>query len=155
MLAANLIIPLKTAWASNQKQDEKQSFGSNVTVQFNGLTTSGKVDVSVAGSSEFQSFKNSIQKICSCMGGDPKIAGLISSSPEKTGIYDDFKSWVDSASQNPAVMSFQTVPLWEIMAVASTPTTVKRAGEVEAAFKWICANPARHVRHPNYSTFER
>ena len=122
-----------------------QEFSADLGVEFNGLTTSGKVDVSVRGSSQFQTFEQSVQKTSSCMGGDPDLSATISSNPEAESVFDTFQSWVASADMKPNVMSFSTMTLWDLMAAANDSAVARRARDVYKAYEWIVEHPEQHL----------
>jgi hypothetical protein len=113
-------------------------------VAFNGLTTSGKFDTSVKTSSEYNTFSQTMQKTCSCQGGDPTVAGVIASNPEDDGVYKGFQSWINTSRTLPDVMSVQTMTLWDLMSAATDPAVYGRATDVQNAFQWIVEHPAVH-----------
>lgn len=123
-----------------------QNFKADLGAEFNGLTTAGKVDVSVRGSSQFKTFEQSVQKTSSCMGGDPDLSASISSDPQAKSVFDTYQSWVASADKKPSVMNFSTtMTLWDLMAAANSPALARRARDVYRAYKWIVGNPEQHL----------
>ena len=122
-----------------------QKFSADLGAEYNGLTTSGKVDVSVRSSSQFKTFEQSAQKTSSCMGGDPDLSASITSDPQAESVFDTYQSWVASADRKPSVMNFATMTLWDIMAGANSSTLARRAREVYKAYQWIVTNPEQHL----------
>lgn len=68
-------------WASNEDSSVTKNFSANVEAEFNGLTASGKFDASIKTTEQYKDFKKSVQKVCSCQGGDTTIGTKMSSDP--------------------------------------------------------------------------
>ncbi|KAI4193184.1 MAG: hypothetical protein LQ350_008433 [Teloschistes chrysophthalmus] len=132
-------------WADNSDQSVDEEFGIDVAAEFNGLTTSGKVDVRVKSEKQFQTFEQSVMKSSSCLGGDPKLSANIGSNPSSDGIFETFQTWVKTADTNPKIMSFQTIALWDLMSAARSDVLAKRAPDIAKAYQWIVENPEQHL----------
>ncbi|EEP80471.1 predicted protein [Uncinocarpus reesii 1704] len=121
------------------------TYGSRFQLaQFNGLTASGNFDASIKTTDQYKTFETSVQKNCSCQGGDTSIGTKIASDPTTTDVYTSYASWTKSSQTTPGVMTMQTMSLWELMTAAMDDTLNLRAGDVEKAFSWIVENPATH-----------
>ena len=120
------------------------NFEADISAEFNGLTTSGKVDSSIKKSDQYKSFSQSVQKLCSCKGGDTKIGSGISSNPSADNIYKDYEKWVATSQAMPGVMTMQVMSLWELMTAAMDEDLNNRAVDVENAFNWVVENPYKH-----------
>lgn len=135
---------LQNVWASNSDSTVKENFSTDVSAAYNGVTASGKFDASIKTTSEYSTFMKSMQKTCSCQGGDPKIAGFLAANPSDDGVYKAFESWVDTSRTLPGVMSMQIMTLWDIMSAATDPDVYNRAADVQNAYQWIAEHPAVH-----------
>lgn len=109
------------------------------------MTTGGKFDSSVTSTEEYSKFQQSVQKTCSCQGGDPKKAVAVSASPNDEAVYQHYQDWVRTTDESPNVMSMQTVALWDVLGVAADPELVAFAPSAEDVFKYIVAHPALHM----------
>jgi hypothetical protein len=127
-----------TIWASNSNKNTREDFKANLTVAFDGLTSGGSVDTSVKGSNEYKIFASSMQKTCSCQGGDGALAASLSSNPSGTATFD---AWVKTAKSNPAIMSMKTVPIWEVLSNSSDPAISSKAQGISDAFTWLTNYP--------------
>ncbi|KAL8808108.1 MAG: hypothetical protein Q9200_004411 [Gallowayella weberi] len=134
-----------TVWSDNDNQQVDQNFNVDVGVEFNGLTTDGKVEAGVKGSSQFRTFEGSMGKASSCKGGDRVLANSIDTNPRAEGIFDTYLKWIDSTNTQPNVMSFQTMYLWDLMVSAKDSELARRATDLRNAYQWIVENPKQHV----------
>ncbi|KAM0167910.1 hypothetical protein ACHAPF_011522 [Botrytis cinerea] len=131
-------------WSSNTNSSAKEKFNVNVSAEYNGLTTGGKFDGSISTTDEYKNFQATVQKTCSCQGGDPQKAVTVSASPNDKDVYKHFNDWVQTTDKMPNVMSMQTAALWDVLAVAMDAELVDLAPSVEDVFKYIIAHPALH-----------
>lgn len=113
--------------------------------QYNGLTTGGKVDVDVKGSSQFSKFQHSLQKLSSCRGGDPKLSARLSANPGAIDVWETFKKWANSADTVPNVMSFQTTLLSDIITNAANDQLAAYGVQVQRAYDYLVENPVHHL----------
>ncbi|KAL8677443.1 MAG: hypothetical protein Q9186_006129 [Xanthomendoza sp. 1 TL-2023] len=135
----------QTVWADNDNKSVDQNFNADIGVEFNGLTTSGKVDASVNGSSQFRTFESSMGKSSSCKGGDRVLANGLDTNPRAVGIFDTYLQWINSTNTLPNVMSFQTMYIFDLMEAAKDNELARRATDVRKAYQWIVENPKQHV----------
>jgi hypothetical protein len=131
-------------WASNESSSAKEKFSANVSAEYNGLTTGGKFDGSVTNTSDYKTFQSTVQKTCSCQGGDPRMAVTISGHPNDKNICKHYNDWVDTTGTMPNIMSMQTVALWEVLAASMDDELVDLSPSVEDVFRYIVAHPGVH-----------
>ena len=117
---------------------------ADLSVAYNGLVTSGKIDVSVQTESQYKSFSEEVMQQVSCRGGDASLSAKLNASYQADDIYLIFQQWVQSSTENPGVMALETMPLWTVMGATFDPDILKRALDVQSAFYWILQNPAPH-----------
>ncbi|KAL9051783.1 MAG: hypothetical protein Q9206_004569, partial [Seirophora lacunosa] len=132
-------------WADNSDSQVNQNFELDVGAQYNGLTTGGKVDVDVKGSSQFSKFQHSLQKLSSCRGGDPKLSARLSANPGAIDVWETFKKWANSADTVPNVMSFQTTLLSDIITNAANDQLAAYGVQVQRAYDYLVENPVHHL----------
>ncbi|RYP14427.1 hypothetical protein DL765_006370 [Monosporascus sp. GIB2] len=129
----------------NSDSSVNQSFHANLSFAFKGLATGGRIDVSVAGTDQYKSFSNKMQKICCCVGGDATLAtAIISGATGDDDVYQKFREWVKTHQQHPSIISIQTVALWDVMSTSPDPEVSRRSRDVENAYLWIVSHPRRH-----------
>jgi hypothetical protein len=117
---------------------------ADVSVQYNGLCTSGKVDADVKMSEQFKSYSKEVNQSVSCEGGDSSLATSLSSGFREDNVFDTFSKWAHSTGKHPGIMSLQTATLWDAMTATWEPDIVKYAHDVEVAYNWIMENPQLH-----------
>ncbi|KAL8709006.1 MAG: hypothetical protein Q9220_006215 [cf. Caloplaca sp. 1 TL-2023] len=139
-----LICP-QQVWADNSDDTVDKSFEADVSAEFNGLTSGGKVEAGISGSSEFHTFEGSVQKTFSCKGGDAKLGADLNSNIYAKDVFETFSDWANTSGKNPMLHSFQTMTLWDLMSSVNDSEVARRVHDVETAFNWIVENPKVHV----------
>ncbi|KAL8998631.1 MAG: hypothetical protein Q9169_002382 [Polycauliona sp. 2 TL-2023] len=132
-------------WADNGNAEVDQNFNADVSVEFNGLTTGGKVDAGINGTSEFTTFEGTVQKTYSVRGGDEKLATKLDANIYDAGVFKTYEAWVNTTGPNPRLHSFQTMTLWSLVSAANDSKVADRARDLELAYNWIVENPKQHV----------
>jgi hypothetical protein len=134
----------QNVWASNSDSSIDTNFSADVSAAYNGLTASGNFDASIKTQDEYKAFSNSLQKLCSCIGGDDTLATKIDSDPADSAVWANYQNWIPTVKANPAVTTFQTQALWDIMSFSSDNDVSGRAEDIQKAYDWICENPEDH-----------
>ncbi|KAL8898550.1 MAG: hypothetical protein Q9207_006640 [Kuettlingeria erythrocarpa] len=133
------------AWADNTDSTVNQEFGADISAEFNGITSGGKVDVNIKGSEQFHKFEQSVQKTCSCQGGDPALRNFLQNNPAGgDSPFETFREWVKTADTRPMVMSFETAQLWDMISAADDSELAARSPDLRKAYSWIVENPEQH-----------
>ncbi|KAL8671944.1 MAG: hypothetical protein Q9168_003570 [Polycauliona sp. 1 TL-2023] len=132
-------------WADNSNTEVDKDFAADVGVEFNGLTSSGKIAADIKDSTEFAAFEGTVQKTYSIRGGDAKLGAQLDANIYNESIYNTYSKWVQTTGQNPKLHSFQTIPLWDLVSVAKNDVLAKRAVNLEKAYNWIVENPKQHL----------
>ncbi|KAL8650734.1 MAG: hypothetical protein Q9210_003654 [Variospora velana] len=89
-VSGNVGFGYSNVWADNSNSEVNQAFDADVGAEFNGLTAQGKVDVKVNGSEQFTKFEHSLQKLSSCLGGDPKLSASLAANPGDDLVFETF-----------------------------------------------------------------
>jgi hypothetical protein len=134
----------QTIFASNKDTSYEDSMTADVSVQYNGLCTSGDIDVDVKSSDQYKSYSQEVSQSVSCRGGEDSLAISLNSGFRADDVYATFTNWAQTTAgpkPNPAVMSLQTVTLWDAMTATFDPNIIKHAPDVKLAYKWIMENP--------------
>ncbi|KAI1619206.1 hypothetical protein EDD37DRAFT_584745 [Exophiala viscosa] len=116
----------------------------HLSVAYNGLVTSGKIDASVQSEDQYKSYSKEVMQQVSCQGGDVSLSAKLNTSYRADDIYSTFQQWAQSSTLNPGVMNLETTPLWTVMAATFDPDILKHSNDVKSAFYWILENPAPH-----------
>lgn len=117
---------------------------ADLSVAYNGLMTSGKIDASVQSEDQYKSYSKEVMQQVSCQGGDVSLSTKLNASYQADDIYSTFEQWTKSSTLNPGVMNLETTPLWTIMVATFDPDILKHSNDVKSAFYWILENPAPH-----------
>jgi hypothetical protein len=117
---------------------------ADLSVAYNGLVTSGKIDASVQSEDQYKSYSREVMQQVSCRGGDVTLSAKLNASYKADDVYSTFLQWVQSSTLNPGVMNLDASPLWTIMAATFDPDILKHSNDVKSAFYWILENPAPH-----------
>ncbi|KAL8919688.1 MAG: hypothetical protein Q9208_006641 [Pyrenodesmia sp. 3 TL-2023] len=134
------------AWADNTDSTVNQEFGADISAEFNGITSGGKVDINVKASEQYHKFEQSVQKTCSCQGGDPDLGNFLGGNPGGgDNPFETFEEWVKTADTRPMVMSFETAPLWDMVSAANDSELAVRSPDLKKAYSWIVENPEQHL----------
>ncbi|KAL8830710.1 MAG: hypothetical protein Q9170_005617, partial [Blastenia crenularia] len=132
-------------WADNSNETVDENFDADVGAEFQGLTSGGHVKAGINGSSEFDTFEGTVQKVYTCRGGDALLGTKLNSNIYDKNVFEIFTKWANTSSKNPMLHSFQTMPLWDIINSANDSGVARRWRDVEAAYNWIVENPKIHV----------
>jgi hypothetical protein len=131
-------------FASNSDTSYESSITADVGLAYKGLCTSGQFDISIASTDQYKVFSKELMQQVSCRGGDATYASSLNTSFQADDVYIIFTKWVQTAHQNPGVMSFHTAPLWDVMTATFDPRIVKHSADVKMAYEWIMENPLPH-----------
>ncbi|KAL8858870.1 MAG: hypothetical protein Q9178_004548 [Gyalolechia marmorata] len=134
-----------TAYADNSDASVNQAFGADVNAQFKGLKYGGEWDTKIEATSQYQKYKGTAAKKCSCHGGNQTLRASINSNPSADGVFQTYLEWVESANTDPKVVGFKTQPLWEVLFESKDIELNRREGDVRRAYSWIVEHPKVHL----------
>lgn len=139
------LISSQRVWADNSNAEVDQDFEADVAAEFNGLTSGGSVKAGIKGSDEYNTFEGSVQKTCTCKGGNEKLGDNLQANVNAKDVFKTYTAWAQTTGQNPRLHSFQTMPLWQLMSAANDSKVARRQRDVQMAYNWIVENPKQHI----------
>ena len=102
------------------------------------------IDAHLDSTSQYKTFAETAQQLCSCDGGDATLALSLCARGGHENLFDVYTKWTSSAATLPAATTFQVAPIWELMRNAKSDTLASYANAVEDAFYQLSQHPQVH-----------
>jgi hypothetical protein len=100
-----------------KEQLSSQKLDVMFNAQYNGLFSSGSIDVKVTGSQDWKTFSQNSKQSIVTKGGTPEAVAAFQQinplNPSSTTV-DAYKQWVTSLQTDPAIVDFQLTGIWQL-----------------------------------------
>lgn len=130
-------------WSANDNSEVNKNFEADVNLELAGLPFSGKIDADVNSTQQFKVFENTMQKTCSCDGGNVTLGNSICAGT-KDNLWDVYSQWSLSTERLPHVTNLKTESLWSLMEFSTDDAIAGYADDISTAFDFIVSHPTVH-----------
>ena len=105
----------------------------------------GSFDASINETTQYKQFVAATTVKAALQGGDTHLADIIFNTPTDPAVNDTYTEWLATAAEHPAVFSFGTMTLWELMNDPRVPEAQGVWEDVQNAFLWLANHPEQHT----------
>ncbi|KAF8317128.1 hypothetical protein DL93DRAFT_2165785 [Clavulina sp. PMI_390] len=140
-----------TVWGGTSDSTVDENWQADVAVAYDGVTSSGKFDANITGSSEYSTFMKEKSQTISVQGGDIHLADALATGYGNDTNYENFSKWVETTNQAAGLISMNVDSIWSVFSSAQSDILYYAAQELENAFQWIVQNPAPHWTYVSLS----